>query len=539
MTTDRPVPPQQRPRRPLLMDPAGAALSDFAPPAPHQPAQPPVDPPRTPSVLAAPAPAPAPAARGSADSAFGPVSEVVRLSVRSTTARVDVVLPDRCTIAETLEAVLELSPPALRELAVAHGGWTLRGGDGRVLPSGATLVDLGVTDGSTLLLLGLDTARIAPVYDDVAEAVADTVAGDAAAWPDRAGRAVALAAAGLFAAVGVAVLLLAGPPWGAVALTLAGVTVAAQAAAGLLARRARDDGAALALGLISIATGTAAAAVATAGPAPLIGLGAPQVLAGAAGAVLCSITAVVIVGVGRVPLIAVGVGAAVVAVGAASAVLFDLPAAGAAAIVAGLCLVLLPAAPFAAMRVARLGIDIGFVPAGSRPAPADDAGPVAADGDGLVDVAAVAARTRTAAGYLTAMVHALSWPALLAAVALAFVGDVTAQVLAGVTAAALLLRARLFGTIGQRLPLLIAGLGSAVALLVGVALDLTGTAVLWVAAATALGVLAALAIATRRAAVSPATRRAGEILDVLLAVAAVPLVAATLGLFGFIRGLGG
>ena len=158
MTTDRPVPPQQRPRRPLLMDPAGAAQSDFAPPAPHQPAQPPVDPPRTPSVLAAPAPAPAPAARGSADSAFGPVSEVVRLSVRSTTARVDVVLPDRCTIAETLEAVLELSPPALRELAVAHGGWTLRGGDGRVLPSGATLVDLGVTDGSTLLLLGLDTA---------------------------------------------------------------------------------------------------------------------------------------------------------------------------------------------------------------------------------------------------------------------------------------------------------------------------------------------------------------------------------------------
>ena len=156
-----------------------------------------------------------------------------------------------------------------------------------------------------------------------------------------------------------------------------------------------------------------------------------------------------------------------------------------------------------------------------------------------VDVAAVAARTRTAVGYLTALVQALSWPALLAAIVLAVVGDVTAQVLAGVTAAALLLRARLFVTIGQRLPLLIAGLGSAVALLVGVALDLTGTAVLWVAAATALGVLAALAIATRRAAVSPATRRAGEILDVLLAVAAVPLVAAILGLFGFIRGLGG
>ncbi len=524
MTTERPAAPQQRPRRPLLMDPAGAPHSGFAPPTVHQAAQPPPEPLFTPSILAAPAPP----AQEVAESAFGPVSEVVRLSVRAAAARLDLVLPDRCTIAEVLEAVLQLSPPALREQAIAHGGWTLRGADGRDLPSAATLLDLGIADGSTLLLLGLDTAAIAPVYDDVADAVADTVAGDPSAWPPGAGRAVALGAAGVFAAVGLAALLLAGPPWPPVALTLAAATVAAQLAAGLLSRGTGDDGAALTLAVISVATGAAAAAVATGGPARLAGLGAPQLLLGAAGALLCATTAALVVGSRRVPMVALVAGAVVVGAGAACAVLFDLPPAGAAAIVAGLCLALLPVVPSAAMRMARFAIPP--LPAGVDQAHADEGG---------VDPVAVAARTRTAVGHLTALVQGLSWPALGAALVLASAGDVTAQVLAGVTAAALLLRARLFVTIGQRLPLLVAGLGAVVAVLIGVAMDMSGAAALWMAAPAALGVLGSLALAMRRGPVSPAMRRTGEILDVLLAVAMVPLVAAVLGLFGVVRGLGG
>jgi len=39
--------------------------------------------------------------------------------------------------------------------------------------------------------------------------------------------------------------------------------------------------------------------------------------------------------------------------------------------------------------------------------------------------------------------------------------------------------------------------------------------------------------------VSPALTRTAEIIELVIAIAVVPLVAGVLGLFGFIRGLGG
>ena len=48
-----------------------------------------------------------------------------------------------------------------------------------------------------------------------------------------------------------------------------------------------------------------------------------------------------------------------------------------------------------------------------------------------------------------------------------------------------------------------------------------------------------LLAAGRRRRVSPSVTRAAELIDLAIAVAVVPLVAGVLGLFGFIRGLGG
>jgi len=52
-------------------------------------------------------------------------------------------------------------------------------------------------------------------------------------------------------------------------------------------------------------------------------------------------------------------------------------------------------------------------------------------------------------------------------------------------------------------------------------------------------VIVALMLATRRRRVSPALTRTAEIIELVIAIAVVPLVAGVLGLFGFIRGLGG
>src|SRR4029077_10526748 len=95
------------------------------------------------------------------EASFGPVSQVVRVSVRTLSSRIDLVLPDRSTIAETLETVLELAPRSLREQAIAHGGWILRTAAGEAIPGSMTLLDQGVIDGPTLFLTGIDAADTA------------------------------------------------------------------------------------------------------------------------------------------------------------------------------------------------------------------------------------------------------------------------------------------------------------------------------------------------------------------------------------------
>ena len=117
----------------------------------------------------------------------------------------------------------------------------------------------------------------------------------------------------------------------------------------------------------------------------------------------------------------------------------------------------MPVVPSAALRLARFELE-------PLPSTADE---VYADHE-TVDAPAVRPRTRQAVGYVTALIQGLTWPRLSpACIVLAFSQDVTAQVLAGIVGVGLLLRARLFITIGQRLPLLIAGIGSIAALLVG------------------------------------------------------------------------
>jgi type VII secretion integral membrane protein EccD len=545
--------PGSRPeqRRPLLMDPAGPRPSGFAPPSaittaapaaqpevvsgsvPTEPASPgPVQQAvsATPSVLAGPLTRTGSSGPGvPGEASFGPVSQIVRISIRTPSSRIDLVLPDRSTIAETLETVLELAPRSLREQAIAHGGWILRTAAGDMLPGSTTLLDHGIADGTTLFLTGIDATDTTPVYDDVADAVADTVLGDPAAWPTGGGRALALGAAGAFAALSCLALLLAGPPWTAVAVSLGGVALIAQVAAGLLSREVGDAGTAVVAGLLSVAAGAAAATVATAGDSPLLDVGAAQLLLGAAAATLLATTATLAIGTRRVPFAAIVTGGLLVCFALACCVFFDLSAAGGAAIVAGLALGLMPVVPTAALRLARFELN-------PLPATADE---VYADHE-TVDASAVAQRTRQAVGYVTALIQGLTWPTLAACVSLAFSHDVTSQVLAGVVGVGLLLRARLFVTVGQRLPLLIAGLGAVIALLAALMVQFDGASVMLATAVPALlGVVVCLMLAARRKRASPPLVRAAEILELVIAIAVVPLVAGVLGLFGFIRGLGG
>jgi len=522
--------------RPLLMDPAGARPPGFAPPtaSPWAPGAPTVaarpGPPNTHSVLAGPTPVtPAPTLPASrSEAAFGPVSRVVTISIRTPSSRVDLALPDRTSIAEVLETVLDVAPRSLREQALAHGGWILRTAAGRPLPGATTLLDEGIGNGTTLFLAGGDTADPAVVYDDVADAVADAVQADSAGWPAGAGRAFALGGTAAFGGLTVLGVVELGPPWTAPALVLAALAVGTQVVAAVVARRAGDGGIALTLGLLSVVAGAVAAIVAAGagepgGPGPL-----PWLL-GAVTAALLAGTASLAVGGRRVPFGAIITGTGLLAVGLACGTAFDLGSFGTAAVVCGLAVCVMPILPGLSLRLAAF-----------EPDPMPTTTREVAAARRRVDTSDVRARTGRAVGLLTAFVQGCAWPALAAGIVLAFGGQPAGQALSAVVGLALLLRARLFPTVGQRLPLLLGGMGCLLAVPTGMLVQAASPiTVIMVCAATGAAAVVCAAIAGRRTPRSPMMARAAEIIDLLLTIAVIPLVAAVLGAFAFVRGLGG
>ena len=339
----------------------------------------------------------------------------------------------------------------------------------------------------------------------------------------------ALGAAGLFAVIACLSLLSVGPPWAAVAVTLGVVAAIALPAAGVLARIARDSGTALVAGLLSVAAGAAAVTVSAAGSVPLAQVGAAPLLFGTLSAMLLAVAAALAMGTRRAPFAAISTGALLGSVTAACCLVFGLSPAGGAAVLAGLAMVLMPAIPAAALWLA--GLEVNRLPATSEDIQAERE---------TVDGPAVALRTRRAIGYLTALVNGLAWPAFGACVLLAFSHDVTAEVLTAVVGFGLVLRARLFRAVGQRLPLLIAGIAAIAVLLVALTLQLdASTSLVAVVVPALLGVALCLTLAGRHRRRFPSQARIAEISELGLAIAVVPLVAGVLGLFGFVRGLGG
>jgi hypothetical protein len=122
----------------------------------------------------------------------------------------------------------------------------------------------------------------------------------------------------------------------------------------------------------------------------------------------------------------------------------------------------------------------------------------------------------------------------LAAAVVAVRGGVSGEVLVIVAALGFLLRARLFPTVRQRLPLLVAGLGAVPVVLAAV--PLPRFAALGVLAALALVAMVAGAVYGRRAP-GPYLGRAADILDALCVTSVIPLACAVLGLYGRMRGL--
>jgi type VII secretion integral membrane protein EccD len=451
---------------------------------------------------------------------------LAKVTVSTPRRRIDVALPEHAPLAELLPELLRHAGPGLADDGQAHGGWALRRADGAALSVGAGLAAQGVRDGDVLYLGPGQAPWPELEYDDVVDAIAAGARGFGRTWDGAATRTTGLVVAAIALLLGAAALLRA-PQHGslpgtvglgaAVLLTLGGI-VASRAYADTVAGAVLAGCAlpyAFAGGLLVLGPGTAGGRglwMLTSGAA---GDRAPRLLVGSVAVLV--VAAVGAVGTGDRLRIFVGAVAAG-CLGALGAGLgYRLPAAGAAAIVLAVLVTGAAVAPLLAMRLGNLPV------------------PVLAPGQTeRLDRARVHAAAVRADEILTGLLCGLA-VAATAAVPLAGSGGTAGRLLVGVASAGFLVRARLFPAVRQRLPLLVAGAGTAGALLFRMPATLAV-----VAGSLTLAVLCVVAgLRYRDRPPGPYLGRLADLLDALCVISVIPLACAVLGLYGAVRGLAG
>jgi type VII secretion integral membrane protein EccD len=469
---------------------------------------------------------------------------LTRVTITAAQRRVDVALPEQVPLVELLPDVLRHAGEGLADDGERHGGWLLRRTDGVALQAGQALAVQGVRDGELLHLVPARAQWPELEYDDVVEAIADGARRRGVAWSGPATRGAALTGATVLLAGGLFAVLRGAPDWrlgAVVALAVAAVLTLS----GVVASRAYGDGpAGTALGGWSMPYAFVGAAmlVTTGDPvgvlAPVGWLGAPELLVGCVAALLVAVLGAAGVAAG---LRVFAAGATVGLLGALTALLaYAVPAAGAAAVLMSVLVCGIGVLPLLAIRLGKLPMPPIALPTGTEGAegvtPAGGAVDAVRERPERSRVLAAVARTEH---LLTGMLvgHAV----LAAAVSAVLVvgGGVAGRLLTAVSAAALLLRSRIFVAVRQRMPLVAAGLAGVGGLVLAWIGRGDETALLTVTAGTSL-----LALVTVMAGStyshrppSPYLGRAADLADTLMVVSVVPVACAVLGLYGRARSL--
>ncbi len=451
--------------------------------------------------------------------------DLCRVRVVAPHSQVDLALPTTVPLADLLPVVLRLAGDGLAEDGAAHGGWALQRLGEAPLDPGADLAELGLRDGDVLHLRPRRAALPAVEYDDVVDAVDGALRDRADRWRPPAARICALVATGVLAAAGALPLVRSGPPWTGPWLAATGCAVVLLLAAGGLSRALGDGAAGTVLAGAAMPYAFLAGALGIAGTRPAHEFGSAHLLAGSAGVVLAAAVALAWLGDGTPVLLAVLVAALCGVLGAAVDPLTT--PAGAAGVVIAALIGLAPLAPALAYRLSRLPLP--FIPAR-----ADDLRP-ASDAPATPTLLARAVQADRILTGLTA--------GSAAAAGVAVVVDSRAPgwappVLALLAALAMLLRARLFTGLHQRLWLLVAGVAGLVLAAVREGQSHSGYA-LAVPLIAAAG--AALGVAVRRTTkpYGPWWPRLGDLGELLVVATVIPVALQVLGVYGYVRGIWG
>ncbi|MBM2617178.1 type VII secretion integral membrane protein EccD [Actinoplanes sp. LDG1-06] len=472
---------------------------------------------------------------------------LARVTISAPQRRIDVALPEHVPLAELLPEVLRHAGEGLADDGERHGGWVLRRTDGVALATAQGLFPQGVRDGEVLHLVPAHDEWPELEYDDVVEAIAEGARRRGNAWTPASTRTATLVGAGVLLALGLIAVLAAGPGWTGAAFAGLGLAVLL-ALAGVTASRAYGDaraGAALGAYAMPFAFAGGAVLVATEDPVGVFGLlpwlGGSELLAGSVALLL--VAALGAVGVaGQLRLFTAG---AVVGLFGAVAALTSMvtSAAGAAAVLISILVCGIGALPLLAIRFGKVPMPPVTLPTGAEAAEgftgvsASSALDAARERPDRATVFAAVTRTEE---LLAGMLLGHAVLAVAAFSVLAVDGSLSTRILIAVSAAALLLRSRLFVTLRQRVPLVVGGLAGIAALGVDMLRGADATVLLgMVGAALVLALITVVAGATySRKPPSPYLGRAADMLDTLVVVSVIPVACAVVGLYDAVTGIG-
>ncbi|GLZ81798.1 type VII secretion integral membrane protein EccD [Actinorhabdospora filicis] len=449
-------------------------------------------------------------------------SELCRVTIVAPHTRMDIALPSHVPLAELQQDLLHYAsggPDALdlADAGAAKGGWVLARLGKAPLNPDLSPRQLGIVDGEELFLQPYAQTGPEMVFDDVIDAVATAAGERAGRWQQSTSRAFGIGLGTVALLGGAAAAIATG---GAAALwTSLAVGVALLLAALVMARALGSTRAGTVFGLVALAYGFVGGSLLLAEGGGVEAIGAPHLLT--AGTV---VTVFAVIGGIVVPRSAPVFHAAVicgVALTVGAALCTFLPGrmvtpGRAAVAVAVLALAFLPALPMFAYRVARL------------PMPTIPTSPQQLRTDAeSVDGELALKRSERADEHLTALLATVAAIAAAAEVLMPLDETLPAALTTGWLALLLLVRARVFPTIRQRLPLLLAGvtgLGSlAVATMTADWADTVKLPVV-LGGLIALALIAlgySLSVAGKR--ISPSWGRALDIGEILLIVGVVPL----------------
>jgi len=456
-----------------------------------------------------------------------------RVTIIATTTRVDLALPEDVPLADLAPTLLRYAGDDIADAGLEHGGWVLSRLGSGVLDSARTPAQLEIRDGEQLYLTPRSKSAPEAVFDDVVDAIATANQNRGGRWRPATTRRFSITVAVTALLLGAVLTALAGPPQLPGALVALGVGAALLMTAAVLSRAIADSRLGALLGAVALPYATVGGLLVFAGDRALAELAAPHIVVAATALLLYSVVAALAVSDQVHAFLAGAVCGAALLAGGLLAMLTNVAAAGAAAVVAVVVLAATSMLPMLAFRLARL-------PMPSIPAGPDD---LKTDTE-TVDGQRVLTRSEDADRYLSGLLLATGVIGFGAEAYLVAAGSWSAWTLSAVVALVMIIRARVFPGVGQRLPLLVAGFAGLGLLVIGgsaagsTLLRLTALlgAVLCVGVAC---LVHGLSTTGKRATGSPVWGRLLDIVEVALIVALVPITLAVCDLYGWVRSLSG